>query len=1259
MPLRRLLAGLVLGLLAALGVCMSPANATIDLTWTRNYGTAASSAQVNSIATDTGGNTYIAGSFTGATLAFGGVTLTKIGDIDGFAVKLDSSGTVTWAKNFGGAGGNLSLSTIAVDGSNNVYLGGQFNTANLTTPAATLVGSVDALLLKLDSSGTTVWSRSYGAAGGSTLGASVAIDSAGNPFFSGTFTAALTTPALTTIGSTDTFVIKLDSSGSITWARNYGGPAGSTNSSGIAIDGSDNVFVTGYFSADLTTPTLVLIGSIDGYVIKIDSTGTTAWTRGINGAGSATYGFAAKADSSGNVYVAGRFSSSLTTPALTKVGTADGFVIRYDSSGSVALTQSFSGAGATVSPQSIAVDPSGNIYVSGAFQSAALTSPALAAIGSNDGFFLKLASTGTLVAAQNLGGATADLSRYAFRLAVDSSGTIYLGGGASGDLTTPVVTRIGAVDAVVIKSAGASETLTVTRAGTGSGTVTSSPSGISCGSTCSALFSTGASVTLTAAAATGSTFTGWSGDCSGSSTAASVTMSAARSCTASFATATSSGSTPPTWLGSSGTGELTFSSVEVVVDSSGRLSASIPAGNFNASDLTYTAMLADGSSLPSWLTFDPVTLTFSGTPSSSSPFALGRPAAAADAQAASGRWLATPPLKIAARLSIMLQVRDRQGQAATVTFPFVVYAQRTQATVVATSVTDAGVSGNGLSGAPALSDDGAALVFQSASTNLFGADINSSPDVVRYDVASGRLARFSTGSFTGSIAGPANGWSGAAAISADASTIAFASDAANIGLPWGNGVRQVWAADATRARVSTITPSPVAVSATAAGILADGTSDNPALSVDGRYVAFESEATNLVAGTDTAARRVYRKDRTTGAVVLVGSGRRAAISADGRYVAFDDETSVYRKDLTTGAQATVGTGTVARLSRDGRYLAFQTGGKAMRADLALGTTETVAADGSSPAISGDGRFVAYVAQGQIQVRDMIAGTTALVSTTTADAAGNGSSADPAISGDGRFIAFSSQATDLASNQSAGQLYLAGNPLLAPLASGWWWSSTEPGAGFAIETAGDRLLLGAFLYAADGTPVWYLGLGTLSATRASKSLDSYGGGQTLTGSYRAATLLGSAGTAEIAIASRTAASLSGAHTAGIGRYEFTTGGVTAGPQLGSPESGWWWNPEEPGTGWYLEVQSSSLFLAGFLYDDRGQASWVTSSGAMSSTRAFTGTLARCAGGQTLGGAHQAATCAGDLGTLTLAFSSPVAATLTLASGRQVALKRFRF
>ena len=86
-------------------------------------------------------------------------------------------------------------------------------------------------------------------------------------------------------------------------------------------------------------------------------------------------------------------------------------------------------------------------------------------------------------------------------------------------------------------STAPTSTLTVSKSGTGTGTVTSSPSGITCGSTCSASYNSGTSVTLTAAASFGSTFSGWSGACRGTGTCT-VSMNAAKSATATFALST-------------------------------------------------------------------------------------------------------------------------------------------------------------------------------------------------------------------------------------------------------------------------------------------------------------------------------------------------------------------------------------------------------------------------------------------------------------------------------------------------------------------------------------------------------------------------------------------------------------------------------------------------------------------------------------------------------------------------------------------------
>jgi aryl-phospho-beta-D-glucosidase BglC (GH1 family) len=134
--------------------------------------------------------------------------------------------------------------------------------------------------------------------------------------------------------------------------------------------------------------------------------------------------------------------------------------------------------------------------------------------------------------------------------------------------------------------------LTVTKAGAGSGTVTSSPSGINCGSTCSANYASGTSVTLTAAAASGSTFAGWSGACTGTGTCT-VSMTAARSVTATFNSTVTTFALSVTRAGTA-TGTVTSSPSGVSCGST--CSANYASGT----SVTLTAAAASGSTFAGW-----------------------------------------------------------------------------------------------------------------------------------------------------------------------------------------------------------------------------------------------------------------------------------------------------------------------------------------------------------------------------------------------------------------------------------------------------------------------------------------------------------------------------------------------------------------------------------------------------------------------------------------------------------------------------------
>ncbi len=118
-------------------------------------------------------------------------------------------------------------------------------------------------------------------------------------------------------------------------------------------------------------------------------------------------------------------------------------------------------------------------------------------------------------------------------------------------------------------------------------------------------------------------------------------------------------------------------------------------------------------------------------------------------------------------------------------------------------------------------------------------------------------------------------------------------------------------------------------------------------------------------------------------------------------------------------------------------------------------------------------------------------------------------------------------------------------------------------------------------------------------------------------------------------------------------------VSATFQLLSPQAGYWWNPGYSGTGFVIEIQGSSLFMAGFLYAADGEATWMGSTGAMSSPTQYSGPLATYAGGQTLTGAYKAPTQnSTSPGTVAITFTGNSTATLTWPGG-VIPIQRFDF
>jgi hypothetical protein len=230
------------------------------------------------------------------------------------------------------------------------------------------------------------------------------------------------------------------------------------------------------------------------------------------------------------------------------------------------------------------------------------------------------------------------------------------------------------------------------------------------------------------------------------------------------------------------------------------------------------------------------------------------------------------------------------------------------------------------------------------------------------------------------------------------------------------------------------------------------------------------------------------------------------------------------------------------------------------------------------------------------------------------------------------------------------------------ASGYWWNPAQAGSGFVIEVQGTTLFMAGFLYNADGGATWVGSTGPMtSTTQYSGSLLTYAGGQMLTGVYQAPVGTPSPGDISLTFSSSTQGSLTWpGGTIPIQRFDIAPGGSTTAQPSTNPQTGWWWNSQQPGRGFAVEVQNGQMYLAGYMYDGAGNPVWYLASGPMTSATLFQGAWTEYGGGQTLTGSYVAPSLIdANVGSVTLAFANNSSAALTLPDGSEISLTRFNF
>ena len=332
------------------------------------------------------------------------------------------------------------------------------------------------------------------------------------------------------------------------------------------------------------------------------------------------------------------------------------------------------------------------------------------------------------------------------------------------------------------------------------------------------------------------------------------------------------------------------------------------------------------------------------------------------------------------------------------------------------SVDSLGVSGDDDSfNVPAVSSDGRYVAFSSDATNLVAGDTNGVTDVFLHDTTTGTTTRVSVDS----VGTEGNGNSNNTSISSDGRYVAFSSSASNLVASDTNSQTDIF-------RHDTQTGTTIRVSVDSVGGEANNSSYDFEISSDGRYITFSSGATNLVAGDTNSQNDIFRHDAQTGATIRVSvdslggevnnGSSVPSISSDGRYVVFDSYASnlvagdtngtqdIFRHDTQTGATIRVSVDSVGaegdnfsgnpNISSDGRYVTFYSQ-----------ATNLVAGDTNS--------------QSDIFRHDTQTGATIRVSVDSLGVESDSSAAEPSISSDGRYITFDSRATNLVDDDTNG------------------------------------------------------------------------------------------------------------------------------------------------------------------------------------------------------------------------------------------------
>lgn len=386
-----------------------------------------------------------------------------------------------WVIQIGGIESEIGTEVI-VDAAGNVYSTGSFGgTVDFDPGMATLnltsAGETDVYVQKLDAAGNLVWAVTLGGTSFET-GRAIAVDAAENVYITGDFYGTadfdpgVGIVTMTSLGIDDIFVCKLDPTGALLWAKQFSGTLNLDIGQAITVDGAGNVLTTGFFASSIDFDPGVGVFTLtpgfgpDMFISKLDAAGDFVWAKQLGGS-NLHFGLDIELDATGNIYTAGHFrETSDFDPgtgvfSMTSGGDQDPFIQKLDAAGDFVWAKQFSGVG-NDAVQDLAIDPTGNVLVTGYFDALADFDPGVGTFdmtpgGTADIFMAKLNGAGDFMWAKQISPTTFSSGS---SIISDPSGNVYTSGyyAGSADLDPGAgitsVTSAGGADLFITKLDG-------------------------------------------------------------------------------------------------------------------------------------------------------------------------------------------------------------------------------------------------------------------------------------------------------------------------------------------------------------------------------------------------------------------------------------------------------------------------------------------------------------------------------------------------------------------------------------------------------------------------------------------------------------------------------------------------------------------------------------------------------------------------------------------------------------------------------------